>query len=438
MATYLVDYENVHSNGLNGVNTLTHNDSVIVFMGNHRDELSINSINAMLTSPAQIKIIKMKKTSNNYLDFQLATCLGGLVANGPEKEFYIITNDHFYEPIIDYWKDNKASVSIKSRNTISISSPSNDITGDQPIKSNDIDNKTKTAIRNLLKNEKLKPHQYLNIYTLFKNTNETNDLQIKFTIIYGKQRGSHLYELLKSVFTKYKSTNDLDSKTMGTIPMAPILDPTMVETKTTKVMNPGMIDIKTRKIIRKIVKCENVPTTDYANIYKLFINSKDNQTFQTNIGHLFKNKKGSQLYARLISTFEQYKMKNSFDLSTISATNIKQVSDPARLDTDTKKTIRLIVKYENLQPHDYANIYKLFINSKNNMAFRANIERLFEYNKASHLYLLLLSIFEQYKRINGCDSRAIGATYTASVMNPTIFETETKNIMNSVMIDVET
>jgi hypothetical protein len=124
MATYLIDYENVHQNGLDGIKKLGEGDTVIIFVGNKIDSISVDTLMAIINSEAQVRIKKMRKTADNYLDFQLATCLGGLVASGaggagPDaNEFYIISNDRDFESAIDYWKHNKPSARIELRNTI--------------------------------------------------------------------------------------------------------------------------------------------------------------------------------------------------------------------------------------------------------------------------------------------------------------------------------
>ncbi|MDR0519911.1 MAG: hypothetical protein LBG82_07700 [Clostridiales Family XIII bacterium] len=125
MATYLIDYENVHQNGLDGIKKLGEGDTVIIFVGNKIDSISVDTLMAIINSEAQVRIKKMRKTADNYLDFQLATCLGGLVASGAgsgsgsdANEFYIISNDRDFESAIDYWKHNKPSAKIELRNTI--------------------------------------------------------------------------------------------------------------------------------------------------------------------------------------------------------------------------------------------------------------------------------------------------------------------------------
>ncbi|MDR1492634.1 MAG: hypothetical protein LBT05_07925 [Planctomycetaceae bacterium] len=208
MATYLIDYENVHQKGLDGIRKLTKDDAVIVFVGNMINNLPIETVIAMLNSPAQIKIKKMKKTTNNYLDFQLATCLGGLIAGSEDKAFFIISNDTDYEAVIDYWKCNKANVSIEWRSAIS-SAPSVKVVSAPPVATNSakLNDATKKIIRGLVKDEKLSSCHYNGIYNLFLNENELKLLHNGLVHLFEKNQGKRLYDLLKNAFEQYKAAS---------------------------------------------------------------------------------------------------------------------------------------------------------------------------------------------------------------------------------------
>lgn len=204
MATYLIDYENVHQNGLNGIRKLAENDIVIIFVGNMINGVHVETVMDILHSPARVEIKKMKKTADNYLDFQLATCLGSLIAGGGDKEFYIISNDRDFGAVIDYWKHNKSDVSVERRNTIS--PQSSETAGAKTAGSyKKLDNATKKTIRALVKDEKLSPGHYTSIYNLFMNELEPQALHNELVRQFEQKRGKHLYGLLKDVFEQYKA-----------------------------------------------------------------------------------------------------------------------------------------------------------------------------------------------------------------------------------------
>jgi hypothetical protein len=166
---------------------------------------------AMLNSPARIKIKKMKKTADNYLDFQLATCLGGLIVSGEDKEFFIISNDRDFEAVIDYWKYNKVSVRIERRNVISpplsAGAAESAMTAADSAK---LDNATKKMIRGLVRDEKLSPGHYTGIYNLFMNEGELKLLHNGLVRLFDQKQGKHLYDLLKNAFEQYKTVDRRD------------------------------------------------------------------------------------------------------------------------------------------------------------------------------------------------------------------------------------
>jgi uncharacterized protein YajQ (UPF0234 family) len=169
------------------------------------NDLPIEMVMAMLDSPAQMKIKKMKKTADNYLDFQLATCLGGLVVSGDDKEFFIISNDRDFESVIDYWKHNNASVKIERRSAISASSSAGAASATAVVDSAKLDNATKKKIRELVKDEKLSPGNYTGIYNLFLFGNTKQELHTGLVRLFEQQKGSRLYGLLKEAFEQYNS-----------------------------------------------------------------------------------------------------------------------------------------------------------------------------------------------------------------------------------------
>ena len=84
MKIYLVDFENVKSKGLEGIDKLCETDSVIIFFSENSDTLSFEMHQKVLSSKADIEYFKVCVGGKNALDFQLSTLLGFMVA----KEIY--------------------------------------------------------------------------------------------------------------------------------------------------------------------------------------------------------------------------------------------------------------------------------------------------------------------------------------------------------------
>ena len=104
LATYLIDFENVRSDGLRGINWLSENDTVVIFYSNNADTLTFEAMDLILNSNAAIRKFKIARGGKNALDFQLATYLGFLIHENENPYFYIISRDNGFHYVIDFWK----------------------------------------------------------------------------------------------------------------------------------------------------------------------------------------------------------------------------------------------------------------------------------------------------------------------------------------------
>ena len=110
MAIYLIDYENVHVDGLKGVAKLTDDDFVCIFYSENQDKLTFGLHRRLCESNAKIEYIKIKLDRKNALDFQLASILGYKIAKNEEQEFVIVSKDKGYDSTIELWKSKKIQV----------------------------------------------------------------------------------------------------------------------------------------------------------------------------------------------------------------------------------------------------------------------------------------------------------------------------------------
>ena len=87
MAVYLVDFENVHSEGLTGVEKLGENDECYIFYSVNACSLSFDLHQKIIESKAKFYYKMVDAHGKNALDFQLVTFLGYLVAKHPMSIF---------------------------------------------------------------------------------------------------------------------------------------------------------------------------------------------------------------------------------------------------------------------------------------------------------------------------------------------------------------
>ena len=87
MGIYLVDYENVHNDGVTDIQKLSASDRVVIFYGDSIKSIPFETHVEMMASKAVIEYIETHKVAKNYLDFQLATYLGFLIGKGKKVRF---------------------------------------------------------------------------------------------------------------------------------------------------------------------------------------------------------------------------------------------------------------------------------------------------------------------------------------------------------------
>ena len=110
MAMYLIDYENVHDAGLDGVASLSEDDSVVIFYGVKIKAIPFDRHIEIMNSKAQVEYIKTEKIAKNYLDFQLSTYLGYILGLGLKGEVYVVSKDTGFDSLVDFWKGRNVTI----------------------------------------------------------------------------------------------------------------------------------------------------------------------------------------------------------------------------------------------------------------------------------------------------------------------------------------
>lgn len=108
MAYYLIDFENVKSRGMEGVELLTEEDSVCIFYSDNADSMTFDLHRKLNETKANIIYHKVAVGTKNALDFQLATYLGYLIcgqqSEGIHPNYFIVTKDNGFTSLMVYWK----------------------------------------------------------------------------------------------------------------------------------------------------------------------------------------------------------------------------------------------------------------------------------------------------------------------------------------------
>lgn len=100
---FLVDYENVHMAGLEGIESLPKTDTVYIFYSMNADSLSFEVMKLLSAAKAHIEYIKVNTQGRNALDFQLSSYIGYLLGKHEGAKCYIVSNDKGYANVQIFW-----------------------------------------------------------------------------------------------------------------------------------------------------------------------------------------------------------------------------------------------------------------------------------------------------------------------------------------------
>lgn len=99
MAIYLVDYENVYIEGLQGIEQLTEADTLHIFYTQNRCGLTFGLYEQLLACKAKVLLkevsvsLKNNEPVKNALDIQLMMFTGYLIGAGQTEQLYIVSKD---------------------------------------------------------------------------------------------------------------------------------------------------------------------------------------------------------------------------------------------------------------------------------------------------------------------------------------------------------
>ncbi|WP_409968298.1 PIN domain-containing protein [Bengtsoniella intestinalis] len=100
---FLIDFENISTGGLTGIDQLTANDQILLFYSEMANKISIDLHLQLERSPAKREYFCVKTGRKNALDFQLATHLGYLIASNPKEDYAIVSKDEGFNALVDFW-----------------------------------------------------------------------------------------------------------------------------------------------------------------------------------------------------------------------------------------------------------------------------------------------------------------------------------------------
>lgn len=251
MATYLIDYENTTTSGLKGIDKLESTDRVVIFYGKNPSAISFQLHIQIAESKASIEYIQLDKVGKNYLDFQLATYMGYLIATTKEQSYYIVSKDGGYESVIAFWKKKKSHLHIKRQQAIDEA---------------------------LLKLQTASPAATPSV-----------------TKVNGTIHSTNVPITKENTVPKVESVSTIQGNIPSKSPSSSL----------TSLANKQLPESYKKKIRLKI-KPENLKGGSYTKIYHLFLNAHSKQTLNVGLVKAFQQEKGNKLYKLLLPEFEAF------------------------------------------------------------------------------------------------------------------------------------
>lgn len=99
---YLIDYENVHSEGLFGCEKLGKTDHIVIFYTNNAKSIDMNKISDH--GSAELEMIKVP-AGKQSADMHIGSYLGYLSGkNGKNCNVVIVSNDTDFDNVVTFWK----------------------------------------------------------------------------------------------------------------------------------------------------------------------------------------------------------------------------------------------------------------------------------------------------------------------------------------------
>lgn len=100
---FLVDFENVRSGGLQGVDYLEKSDYLTIFFSDSARKCENRYLEEIEKSCCNFDTCKLQHVGKNGLDFYIATRVGEFYGAGHKDRIAIISKDKGYKAVRDYW-----------------------------------------------------------------------------------------------------------------------------------------------------------------------------------------------------------------------------------------------------------------------------------------------------------------------------------------------
>ncbi len=315
MAVYLIDYENVHYAGWEGIEHLTKEDEVILFYSENASTIPMDLHIKVATSGARLRYIHVEKTGKNYLDFQLSALSGYLVAESGQEEFVVVSKDTGFNAIVDFWNQqdfldkkihfarreqialtsSKKAVAKKAGSKKTVKQTTKKAEPKQTVKQTTKKAESKKTVKQTTK--KAEPKQTVKQTTKKAEPKQTVKQTTKKaeTKATAKKTDTKQAAKTKAEKTKVEKEEPKTNASKGNNTKQKLAEKIKAEVKKPAVKKT--LSAQEKSEIREAVSGLKLAPSDYTKIYRIFRESEDKQVYNTALVKGFKNQdKGNEIY----------------------------------------------------------------------------------------------------------------------------------------------
>ena len=201
MNYFLVDYENVRTDGIKDLKGVQEGDVMVVFYSENCKSITLDVLDSIISLKLKYSSFKVKVGTKNALDFQLTSYLGYLIGQGGmDTNYYIVSDDKGFEVVADFWKEQGIDVSCISLKG-SLSAPKKEATKEtkkaEPKKKSKVSSKdlaTLDEIKTLIGKDN-EPAEVLKVFNQYKTKVAINNGLVKH--FKDTKKVSEIYKKLK-------------------------------------------------------------------------------------------------------------------------------------------------------------------------------------------------------------------------------------------------
>lgn len=199
MDYYLVDFENVGTDGIKDVKGVKEGDTMVIFYSENCKNTTLDVLDNIVSLKLKYSSFKVRVGTRNALDFQLTSYLGYLIGQGgADASYHIVSEDKGFEVVAEFWQEQNVDVDcISLKEKPSVQQPKNAESKQKKSKVQDKDLATLGEIKNLI-GKSSETEEVLKIFNQYKTKQAICNGMSKY--FKDSKKASEVYKKLKPLF----------------------------------------------------------------------------------------------------------------------------------------------------------------------------------------------------------------------------------------------